>query len=230
MNNYRYVIAFGGSLFVYISFGIVFFIFSHFTYKKSTPIQTQSAIMFDITQFHEPQIKQNTNIMPEQPIKQEMSKPIEQKSIITKETAKRRKEPKPISKSFEQSKQLKAPSSSKNVNTASDAEAMKQNKPQVATAKKIDSSAFESMIKHRINQYKFYPPIAKNRGIEGVIQASFVILPNGNIADISVSGPNALKGAAREAITRAFPIDVSNAPVSLPAAMNISLRYSLVSD
>lgn len=220
------MIAFGGSVFVYISFGIIFFIISHFTYKKITPIQTQSAIIFDVTQFQEPQNKKNTKIMPEQPVKQETLKPIEQKSIITKETVKQPKEPKPISQPLDQNKQTKALSSRTRVDKAE----MKQSKPQATNTTKIDSSAFESMIKNRINQYKFYPPIAKNRGIEGVIQASFVILPNGNVSEISVSGPNALKGAAREAITRAFPIDVRNSPVSLPATMHISLRYSLVSD
>ncbi|GEM_PF-2527825 len=230
MNNYRYMIAFGGSVFVYVSFGIVFFIISHFTYKKSTPIQTQSAIMFDVTQFQEPQNKKNTKIMPEQPVEQEIPKPIEQKPIISKETIKQPKELKPIPKPLDQNKQTKVSSSRTKVDNQFDTASMKQSKPQATNTTKIDSSAFESMIKHRINQYKFYPPVAKNRGIEGVIQASFVILPNGNVSEISVSGPNALKGAAREAITRAFPIDVRNSPVSLPATMHISLRYSLVSD
>jgi len=230
MNNYRYVIALCGSLFVYISFGIVFFIISNFTYKKSTPIPVQNTIIFNITQFQEHQNKKNTQIMPEQPVKQEIPKPIEKKHVIVKETAKRLEELKPISRSFEQNKHTKASSSSKKVDLKSDETAIKQSIPQATNTTKIDSSAFESMIKHRINQYKFYPPVAKNRGIEGVIQASFVILPNGNVSEISVSGPNALKGAAREAITRAFPIDVRNSPVSLPATMHISLRYSLVSD
>ncbi|MBN2722152.1 MAG: TonB family protein, partial [Campylobacterales bacterium] len=150
--------------------------------------------------------------------------------ITTKEAAKQPKEPKSISKPLDQSKQVKILSKNIKADSAPDEVAMKQSKPRATNTTKIDSSTFESMIKHRINQYKFYPAIAKNRGIEGVIQASFVILPNGNVTDISVSGPNALKGAAREAITRAFPIDVSNSPVSLPTTMHISLRYSLVSD
>lgn len=224
MNNYRYVIAFCGSLFVYISFGIVFFIISHFTYKNSTP--TQTAIMFDVTQFQEPQDKKNTKVTPEPTVKQDMPKPAKQEPIAKEST----KQPKPISKQPDQNKQVKTSPSSTKIDSKSNMAATKQSIPQATTPKKIDSSTFESMVKHRINQYKFYPPIAKNRGVEGVIEASFVILPNGNVSEISVSGPNALKSAAREAITRAFPIDVSNAPVSLPAAMNISLRYSLVSD
>ena len=228
MNNYRYVIALCGSLFVYISFGIVFFIISHFTYKKSTP--TQTAIIFDVTQFQESQNKKNAPVSPEPPAKQEIPKPAEQKPITTKETLKQPKEPKPISKPLDQNKQVKTLSSSTKIDSKYNMSATKQSIPQATTPKKIDSSTFESMIKHRINQYKFYPPIAKNRGIEGVIEASFVILPNGNVSEISVSGPNALKSAAREAISRAFPIDVSNCPMSLPATMHISLRYSLLSE
>jgi len=227
MKNYRYVIAFCGSLFVYISFGIIFFIISHLTYKNSIPIQT--AIVFDVTQFQEPQDKKNTKIMPEQQINQEMQKPAEHKPIV-KETAKQPKEPKLISKSINQNKQVKISSSSTKFNSQSSMATTKQNISKAAAPKKIDSSTFESMVKNRINQYKFYPPIAKNRGIEGVIEASFVILPNGNVSEIIVSGPNALKSAAREAIIRAFPIDVSNCPISLPAAMHISLRYSLLSE
>jgi protein TonB len=223
------VIAFCGSLFVYISFGIVFFIISHFTYKESTPIQAQTAILFDLTQFQESQDEKNTKVMPEPPVKQEMPKPTEQKPII-KEIAKQPKEAKPISKPLNQNKQVKVSPSSTKFDSQSNVAATKQNIPQAAAPKKIDSSTFEAMVKNRINQYKFYPPIAKNRGIEGVIEASFVILPNGNVSEITVSGPNALKSAAREAITRAFPIDVSSCPISLPATMHISLRYSLLSE
>ena len=137
MKNYRYVIAFCGSLFVYISFGIIFFIISHLTYKNSTPIQTQTAIMFDVTQFQEPQDKKNTKIMPEPPVKQEMPKPTEQKPIV-KETAKQPKEAKPISKPLNQNKQVKTSSSNTKFDSQSSTGATKQNIPQALDRFKIN--------------------------------------------------------------------------------------------
>lgn len=225
MKNYRYVIAFCGSLFVYISFGALLLIFSH--YKNIIKKESQTSIVFDLIQFQEPQNKKNTKVMPEPPVKQEIPKPAEQKPIV-KETIQQPQKLKPISKPRNKNKQARASSSTKKIDAATNLSSAKQNRSQTTTPKQINSQTFEAMVKNRINQYKFYPPIAKNRGIEGVIEASFVILPNGNVADIKLSGSNALKSAAREAITRAFPIDVSNCPISLPTTMHISLRYSLL--
>jgi protein TonB len=229
MKNYRYVIAFCGSLFVYISFGVLLLIFSH--YKNVIKKESQTSIIFDLAQFEQSKVTKNTKVMPQTPAEQEMPKPAEQKSIV-KETIQQPKNLKPISKPLNknQNEQTSASSSTNKIDAVPNLSLAKQNISQTTAPKQINSGTFEAMVKNRINQYKFYPPIAKNRGIEGVIEASFVILPNGNVADIKLSGPNALKSAAREAINRAFPIDVSNCPISLPTTMHISLRYSLLSE
>ncbi|MDD5406532.1 MAG: TonB family protein [Sulfurovaceae bacterium] len=153
-------------------------------------------------------------------------------------TKPKQERPKTVSKNptaFQKAKQISKPKQEKSVSISnkqstslSKQYAIPQETSDIVAPNKIDSSAFEAMIKNRIIQNKFYPLIAKNAGIEGVVNASFVILPNGNVGEISVNGSNALKSAAREAIYRAFPIDVRNCPVNLPITMHISLRYSLV--
>lgn len=222
MINCRYVIAFGGSLFVYLSIGVLFFIISQSTYKEIIAKESQSKITLSLEQFQKPQPlmpqPQNNPCCIIKP-KQEPLKTVPKNPTIFKKYKQIHK-PKQETLVSISPKQIPLPSK----------QYIPQELPETAVPNKIDSGAFEAMVKNRIMQNKFYPLIAKNAGIEGIVNASFVILPNGNVGEISVSGSNALKGAARQAISRAFPIDVSNCPVSLPTTMHISLRYSLISD
>lgn len=86
---------------------------------------------------------------------------------------------------------------------------------------------FLKKIRRKINQHKSYPKIAKRRGMQGTVKIRFTILANGNVGHISVSGPKVFHNSARNAVKKAFPIGTRNVPLSLPASVNLLLRYQL---
>jgi protein TonB len=63
--------------------------------------------------------------------------------------------------------------------------------------------------------------------MQGTIDVRFTILSNGRVGNISVSGPKVFHKSARNAVKSAFPINVKNAPISLPKSINIKLRYQI---
>ncbi len=110
---------------------------------------------------------------------------------------------------------------------------VKENKPrQKASARKAQISPaqenqFFSDIRAKINKHKSYPRIAKKRGMQGTVNVKFTILSSGKVGNISVSGPKVFHSSARNAVQNAFPVDVKNAPISLPTSINIELRYQI---
>ncbi len=86
---------------------------------------------------------------------------------------------------------------------------------------------FLARIRARINRAKSYPRIAQRRGMQGTVRARFTILKNGHVGNIVLSGPKVFHSSARKAIKSAFPVDVKHATLTLPATVNLSLRYKL---
>jgi len=86
---------------------------------------------------------------------------------------------------------------------------------------------FLAMIRQKIDRAKSYPRIARKKGMQGVVRVSFTILSDGHVGKIRISGPRIFHKSARQAIQRAFPVDVKKAPLRLPATVNLSLRYKL---
>ena len=102
---------------------------------------------------------------------------------------------------------------------------------QTGVAQKNDSAKknqFLAKVRRKINQHKSYPKIAKRRGMQGSVKVRFTILASGNVGHISVSGPKVFHNSARHAVKSAFPINVKNAPLSLPESVNLTLRYQLL--
>ncbi|HCY18885.1 MAG TPA: hypothetical protein DHU69_03810, partial [Deltaproteobacteria bacterium] len=67
---------------------------------------------------------------------------------------------------------------------------------------------FKTLVRTKIEQAKFYPKWARDRGYEGVVGVSFVIKPDGNVIGIKVVRPchcEVLNKAACEAIMKAAP-------------------------
>jgi len=67
---------------------------------------------------------------------------------------------------------------------------------------------FTTVVRTKIEQAKFYPKWARDRGYEGVVGLSFVIKPDGNVIGIKVVRPchcEVLNKAACEAIMKAAP-------------------------
>lgn len=76
---------------------------------------------------------------------------------------------------------------------------------------------------------KHYPTIARRRGMEGKVNVSFLLLANGDIRELRVSGgAKPLRLAAKRAVDRAllFPSPPAQASTPLPVqyAMSFSLR------
>jgi protein TonB len=99
-----------------------------------------------------------------------------------------------------------------------------------ATSSRIDpnkKSRFLASLRAKINRKKSYPRIAQKRGMQGTVKVRFVILKNGRVGNITVSGPKVFHNSAKGAVKKAFPINVKNAPLRLPTTVNLSLRYKL---
>lgn len=82
-------------------------------------------------------------------------------------------------------------------------------------------------LRKRFEQNKFYPAIAKNRGIQGSIQANVQILSNGKMGQLELKGPRIFHAAAKEAIAKSFPLDTRDCSLSLPVTIQITLSYKL---
>ena len=85
----------------------------------------------------------------------------------------------------------------------------------------------EHLIK-RINSNKSYPNMARRRGIEGVVDVKFKILPNGNVKNIRIiSGRSIFKKATVQAIKRSFPIEVDSSLFDFPELFKVKIAYIL---
>jgi protein TonB len=92
---------------------------------------------------------------------------------------------------------------------------------------KAERNKFWTKLRVKIDRNKFYPRIAKKRGMQGSVKVKFTILANGNVGHISVSGPKVFHNSAKNAVKKAFPIDIKKSPISLPTSVNVPLNYQL---
>ncbi len=152
----------------------------------------------------EPEVKEE--LLPEPVVQKETPKPIV-KEVKKKPKPKAKKK---IRKKTAKKKQSRQKASSRGSN--------------ISPAQK---NQFLANIRAKINKHKSYPRIAKKRGMQGTVKVEFTILSNGNVGNISVSGPKVFHSSARNAVESAFPVNVKNAPISLPKSINITLRYQL---
>ncbi|WP_223898757.1 energy transducer TonB [Sulfurovum sp. TSL1] len=164
----------------------------------------------------EPEISKEPTPEQEPKVKEELiPEPVVQKVI-----------PKPIVKEV---KKKPKPKAKKKTSKKS---AKKKQKRQKASSRSANISPaqknqFLASIRDKINKHKSYPRIAQRRGMQGTVKVAFTILKNGNVGNISVSGPTVFHKSARQAVQSAFPIDIRNAPISLPKSIKITLRYQI---
>lgn len=90
-----------------------------------------------------------------------------------------------------------------------------------------EKNQFLAKIRAKINNHKSYPRMAKKRRMQGSVKVNFTILSNGKVGNISVSGPKVFHNSAKDAVKSAFPVNTKNAPISLPASINITLLYQI---
>jgi len=86
---------------------------------------------------------------------------------------------------------------------------------------------FYKKIRVKMDKHKFYPKIAKRRGMQGTVKVSFTILPSGKVSRITLVGPKVFQKSARKAVESVFPLNVKNVPVSLPARVHVKLHYQI---
>jgi protein TonB len=147
---------------------------------------------------------------------------VEEKKFVEPEPKKVVKPKKP--KKIEKPKKVKKKKQVKKKKKASAASSRRATSSRVDPNKK---SQFLSQIRAKINRGKSYPKMAKRRGMQGAVKVKFKILKNGNVRNISVSGPKVFHSSAKRAVKKAFPINTKNAPLSLPTTVNLKLRYKL---
>ena len=63
--------------------------------------------------------------------------------------------------------------------------------------------------------------------MQGDVKVKFTILPSGKVSNISLSGPKVFYKSARKAVQKVFPLNVKNIPITLPATVNVTLRYTI---
>jgi protein TonB len=165
----------------------------------------------------EPAVKE---VVPEPEVVKELPNPIVKKVVKPrKKTTKKKK----IKKKHSQ----KRVSKKKHIKKRKTKKSTKQKAPssrKFSTAKK---NAFLSQIRTRINRNKTYPRIAQRRGMQGSVQVSFILKSSGNVGNISLKGPKVFHTSARNAVKRAFPINIKNVPLSLPTTIHLTLRYQI---
>lgn len=79
-----------------------------------------------------------------------------------------------------------------------------------------------------IERHKFYPSGARRRGMQGTVKVSFVLLENGEIRDLAVSGSHTiLENAAAEAMREAAPLPRPPDSVSCPHRVQFGMEFTL---
>lgn len=80
-----------------------------------------------------------------------------------------------------------------------------------------------------IESHKFYPQVARRRGLQAVVKISFELLADGGIRDLRVTeGHKLLRSAAEEALARALPLPKPPEAVVTPLAVSFSMAYELM--
>ncbi len=107
---------------------------------------------------------------------------------------------------------------------------------QVSTLAKADPSeqidqikkAFLAHVREKIEYNRHYPKRARMRGIEGVVDVTFHILPDGKVAQISIiSGPRIFADAVMAAIEKSFPVSIPPSLENFPMDVTLQIAFEL---
>jgi protein TonB len=234
--GHRFLISFLSTVGFYLVLGFSFFYFSIITVGTQSKPEEHS-ISFSLLEYEpevippveempeeiiEPEIEPIEEVIPDEPVVKEpiieevIPEPIVETSI-----------PKPIpvvKKPIIKNPKKKKVNKKKVKNKIVKKRVKKKSKTRKDPAKK---NAFYAKIRAKIKRNKTYPRIAQRRGMQGSVKVKFTILRNGQVSNIQVSGKKIFYKSARSAIKKAFPIATKNIPISLPATVNLTLRYQL---
>jgi len=143
------------------------------------------------------------------------------KPVILKPIIEKPKKKIEVKKIIKKKKPKKVVKKKKPVQKASRASSQKTQ----ANPEKVNQ--FYTKVRVKINKNKSYPKIAKRRRMQGSVKVTFTVSRSGNVSNIRLNGPKVFYNSARHAVKSAFPISVKNVPVSLPATVNVTLRYQI---
>lgn len=79
-----------------------------------------------------------------------------------------------------------------------------------------------------IEEHKFYPRAARRRGVQGVIQVSFLLHENGQVSALVLDdGHEVLRKAAEEAVQAALPLPQPPSDVVCPLRVSFGMEFKL---
>ena len=240
MKKHRYKVSFSITTLIYISlfFTYVVMMGQHFIVAQKEKDKTINLSLSQFVPECIEQPKEEELIKPEEPVVEEEPEPevvepepipepvVEEKPVpkpVVVKKVEKKPEPKKIVKKKKKKKLVKKRVRKKKTK-ASRASSRRATSSRVDPNKK---SRFLASLRAKINRAKSYPRIAQRRGMQGTVKVRFVILKSGRVGNITVSGPKVFHYSAKSAVKKAFPINVRNAPLSLPSTVNLSLRYRL---
>lgn len=248
MLKHRFFISFLSTVFLYAIFGLVF-LYLLKTTTLSEENSQEKALTFSLSEYipqedipieetveeiiepqkeevvepepmvekiqEEPKVEEKLPEPPEEKIIPKPKPTVKKKPVIKKKKVKKRK-PKKVKKSVSKRKRT----NTKAVGTSA----------QHTMPKSVSNAAknrFLNQIRRKIDRSKTYPRAAKRRGMQGSVKVKFTIFSNGQVGNIRLSGSKLFYSSARNAVKKAFPINVKNAPISLPQTVNVTLHYQL---
>jgi protein TonB len=75
---------------------------------------------------------------------------------------------------------------------------------------------------------KYYPSVARRRGIEGDIHVSFMLKEDGYVNGLDASGgPSLLRRAAKKAVTKSLPLPTKPGEVEYPMHVSYAMQFKL---
>ncbi|MFA7096579.1 MAG: TonB family protein [Gammaproteobacteria bacterium] len=99
---------------------------------------------------------------------------------------------------------------------------------QAPVATPAERERYLAQLLSHIERSKFYPTSARRRGLEGVVKVSFVLLADGRIRDLAVSGAHSiLEKAAAEAMRQALPLPRPPAGIACPHHVQFGMEFRL---
>ena len=233
----RHFISYFITTLLYVGVAVIFFYSKNHHYVSSEVMEEktiQMSLSTFVPEIIEPPkeiVKEVVEPVPEEEpeveetIEEPLPEPIVEK-VVEKPVVKK---PKPVIK-----KRIEKPKKKKKITKKKKPKKKLKKKPsrQQASSKqskstKAERNKFWTKLRVKIDRNKFYPRIAKKRGMEGSVKVKFTILANGNVGHISVSGPKVFHKSARNAVKKAFPIDAKKSPISLPTSVNVPLNYQI---
>lgn len=175
-----------------------------------------------------PSVAKPVEVMPElsqaQPV---IEKP--EPEAKAKSKPKPKPKPKPVEKVIPASELRQIPTRTPPISTAESEKTLPVLQPVVDSrlSEQARQSYLAELLTH-IESHKHYPRSARRRRIEGVVEVSFRLLPEGQIDGLKVAGKRrVLQQASRSAVVASLPVPSPPKELALPLLINFSMAFIL---